>query len=371
MVRIYSTHFNPDNFKDNGKVNTSAGTNEPIFNFKPSPKTDNFEVNPSDEMLDRHNSVDSKWRETYSEYTPKNKVKYNKVHKFVENYAKKQGNTTADIDAITNMICKLSDDYGIDPEITAVILAHETGGFVFTPKVMSARKNYKGVAQVDYTIIEILYASYSDRKNKSLSDHQRAVANDHRHCLQDQARIDELKKKYPTPQDLWKAIQTDVSLGLEVGIMAFKMKLHAKDGNTAAALSKYCANQYHLPADSTAKMQYNLPLPKYQSTTNESVEEEPTETAEESETAQAAGQELMTYSQKTIRQILLDSMELKNYMSAEEKEEYNSFADNIKYTEDGKFDIDDIETLEAIYYFEKLISEKNKITEEYEEEFDF
>ena len=266
MVKITLTGYSFENHKYESKINPSGNINEPIFNFKKN-QTDNyynedFTYNP----LDKNNNVDPHWIRTYSSHNPKDNTKYNNVHKYVENYAAKQGNRTANIDALSNMICKLSDDYGIDPEITMVILAHETGGFVFTPKVMSDRAKYKGVGQVNYTIIETLYASFDDRNNKSISKHERAVAYDHRHCTQDQTRIDALKKLYPTPKDLWKAIETDVALGLEVGIMAFKMKLHAKGGDTKAALAGYCSEQYKLPDVSTAKMQYDIPLPQYRNT---------------------------------------------------------------------------------------------------------
>ena len=215
--------------------------------------------------LDKYNNVDGNWKMLFADYVPTDIAKYDKVHDYVAEYAGRKCNTTADVSSITNMICKLSDNYGIDPEITATILAHETGGFVFTPNVMSKRENYKGVSQVDYTTVEVLYASYNDRNDKSLTPHERAVAYSHRHCVQDEARINEIKSLYKKPKDLWKALEKDVALGLEVGIMAFKMKLNASKGDTKGALSGYCAGQYCLSPNSKAQMHYELPLPEYKS----------------------------------------------------------------------------------------------------------
>ena len=366
MVRIYSTHFNSDIFGSDNRANSSNNLNEPVFNFQTSPHVDNFEGDPPKITLDKNNSVDINWRITYATYTPKNQRKYNKVHKFVENYAKKQGNKTADVDAITNMICKLSDDYQIDPEITATILAHETGGFVFTPKVMSARTHYKGVTQVDFTIVEILYASYEDYNDKSLTPHQRAVAYDHRHCLQDQTRIDELKEMYPTPQDLWKALETDVSLGVEVGIMAFKLKLHSRKGDTKAAIAGYCAGQYHLPADTTAQMHYDLPLPEYiAANMDEQIPDQTEEIPDETEQFDFVEYNSGIFNDPTtIKQILFDAIGIKNSLSEEEKELFDFYAKMIKYTDDGNVDINDQDTYEAIMYFVELVTTDVKIAEE-------
>ena len=270
------------------------------------------------------------------------------------------------------MFCKLSDDYGLDPEITAVVIGHETGGFVFSPENLAGRDDVKGVCQAKRPIIDALYASYEDRKNKSLSDYEIALAYDNWHFRQDMARIIEIREKYPTSDDLWKALETDVSLGVEIGIMVFKMKLDVKGGNTKTALAGYCGNQYFLPPGATMKMQYELPLPKYERTTTEIVEEGPYETdIDKSMNAETNTPEVETLSQADVDQILLDSMELKSHMNDEEKEEYNAFVSKIKYKEDGSVDIEDEETLDVISYLKILLSEIGNISEEDDEKLDF
>ena len=196
--------------------------------------------------------------EDFKDYQPTNQAKYDKVYDLVN---KKVDPEKAK--SISNMVCALSDDYGIDPEITAAILDHETGGFVFNDKTMkNPGKQYKGVMQVDKTTIEIMYADGGAWKKLKSGTRKAVLSYDHRHFSSDDERIDELKKKYPTPDALYQAIQKDVTLGVEVGIMAYKGKLSRTKGNTRAALAQYCGNQYSLPADSTAVRKI-WPLPKY------------------------------------------------------------------------------------------------------------
>ena len=104
-------------------------------------------------------------------------------------------------------------------------------------------------------------------KGKSLTKHQYAVSYDHRHFAADDERINELKKKYPTVDALYQAIQSDVSLGLEVGIMAFKGKLSRAKGYTGKAVSQYCAGQYRVASDTIPARIW--PLPKYNSNISE------------------------------------------------------------------------------------------------------
>ena len=208
--------------------------------------------------------------EEFKDYKPSNQQKYDKVYSYIEReIPKAESGKKADparVKSIANMVCALSDRYGIDAEITAAILRKETGGYQFTDKVMvHGESKYKGVMQVDLTTIECMYANYNDwkTKGKQLTAHEYAVSYDHKHFASDDARIAELKKLYPTPEDLHLAIQKDVSLGVEVGIMAYKGKLSKHKGNTRKALAEYCGSQYRLPSDSTAVSRI-WPLQKYQ-----------------------------------------------------------------------------------------------------------
>ena len=194
----------------------------------------------------------------FKDYKPSNPQKYNKVLTYINKKVKGERGI-----AIANMVCAKSEEYGIDPEITARILDVETGGFVFNERSMNPTKNsHKGVMQVDRTTIECMYADPKNANNTKLSQHQRAVAYDHRHFVADQERIDQLKKQYPTVDDLYNAIQTDVTLGLEVGIIAYKGKLSRHKGDVKSALAEYCGSQYKLNQDSTAVRKI-WPLPKY------------------------------------------------------------------------------------------------------------
>ncbi len=265
MVRSVSFSNFSENYGDRRIIQQAKSESKnPLFEFGAGLESSRGLVIES--LEGSSSTISNSWKNEFVNYRAKNMVKYNKVYDYIKKCADDHGNSKADIKAIANMVCKLSDNYGIDPELIAPILGTESGGFVFTPRVMSGRKSYKGVMQVDFTTIETLYAEDYSSKKKYPSKHAEAISYDHMHCKQDQARIDELKKKYKTPQALWEAIQTDVSLGVEVGIMAYKMKLHKHKGDVKAALAEYCGNQYKLPSDSTAIRKYSLPLPSYKRT---------------------------------------------------------------------------------------------------------
>jgi len=207
------------------------------------------------------NNSKKDWKEMYAFYKPSDPAKYNRVLNFI----KKNKNLTDKSLApkIANMVCKLSDNYGIDPEIIVKALEAETGGYKFTPDVMVNKDSkYKGVMQVDLDNIKIMYADESKANDKSLSDKERRIAYSHRFFRADDKRINQLKRKYKTPEALYAAIQKDVSLGLEVGIMVFKSKLNYHQGNVDAALGSYCGKGYKMPR--TAKYPKKIyPVPTY------------------------------------------------------------------------------------------------------------
>ena len=147
------------------------------------------------------------------------------------------------------------------------ILNIESGGYQFIDHVMVHEgSKYKGVMQVDFTTIECLYADPDAWKEngQNLTKHEYAVSYDHKHYAADDARINELKMLYPEPEDLYKAIQSDVSLGVEVGIMAFKGKLSRVKGSTSRAVQQYCAGQYKVTSDTIPDRIW--PVPEYRDT---------------------------------------------------------------------------------------------------------
>ena len=208
--------------------------------------------------------------ETYKDYQPKDKQKYQIVKEYVRKNMAAQNSGYADpakVEGVTKMISALSDNYGVDPEIVAGILNIESGGYQFIDHVMVHEgSKYKGVMQVDFTTIECLYADPDAWKEngQNLTKHEYAVSYDHKHYAADDARINELKMLYPEPEDLYKAIQSDVSLGVEVGIMAFKGKLSRVKGSTSRAVQQYCAGQYKVTSDTIPDRIW--PVPEYRDT---------------------------------------------------------------------------------------------------------
>ena len=220
-------------------------------------KTDNIPDTKKNARIDSDNRImrktitttkPTRWRGSYADYTPTNKTKYDRVYNRIIN--NKDLTNKSDAKYLANMVCKLADQYGIDPEIVETILANESH-YVFEPKVMvHPGSKYKGVAQVGPDVTKTMYADPKDASNTKLSKKERAIAYDSRHYKSDSARISELKKQYPTPEALYEAIQHDVALGLEVGIMHYKARLSMANGSTVRAMAGYCGNQYKLPSSS-------------------------------------------------------------------------------------------------------------------------
>ena len=52
-------------------------------------------------------------------------------------------------------------------------------------------------------------------------------------------KLEEIKKRYPTPELLYEAIKKDPELNIRIGVILFKAKYNAADGNLALALKNY------------------------------------------------------------------------------------------------------------------------------------
>ncbi len=147
---------------------------------------------------------------------------------------------------ISKMVLEKCQKYDIEPLAPAVaeMLAIETGGYNFTPSVMvNPGKSYKGVMQVDFKTCQCIYAEGS-----------RTIVEWHKaHFSQDDTRINELKKKYHNAEALYEAIQTDVELGLEVGIIALKAKIHEANNSVKGGISKYCNGGYECRLENIPK----------------------------------------------------------------------------------------------------------------------
>ena len=238
---------------------------KPIIIEKIIPQNgDSIEKSETQEKTQKNGMTD--YLTEFNNYIPKDPKKYRRVMQYVQSNLQKIDIKRAM--PITNMVCSLSEKYGIDPEITASILDHETGGFNFSEASMNpetnnpSKKKYKGVMQVDKTTIECMYADGNAWKKLKSGTPEAIYSYDHRHYVYDEKRIAELKKEYPTPESLHKAIAEDVVLGFEVGIIAYKGKLSRKKGNTRLALSEYCGNQYKLPNNSSVPTKI-YPIPRY------------------------------------------------------------------------------------------------------------
>ena len=127
---------------------------------------------------------------------------------------------------VTDMVMKNCKKYEIAdlmPVVTAM-LGYESGGFVFLPKVMvHGKSQFKGVMQVSKGMIKDIYNDTSSSDVKF---------------------VQELKSKYKTPEKLYDKIQSNVELGLQVGILVFKLKLRLANGNVARGVKNYCGDQY-------------------------------------------------------------------------------------------------------------------------------
>lgn len=137
---------------------------------------------------------------------------------------------------VTKMViekCRKYDIEAIAPVI-AQVLAMESGGFNFTDSVMKDNKLYKGVMQVNLKTCQCIFSE----GGKDYKDWHKL------HFSRDDARINELKRKYKTAQKLYTAIQSDVKLGLEVGIIALKAKIHIANNSVAGGIALYCGSNY-------------------------------------------------------------------------------------------------------------------------------
>ena len=130
--------------------------------------------------------------------------------------------------------CKKYEVSDLTPVVTTM-LGVETGGFVFSAKNLNKKGKPgcpKGSMQTDLDAINTLY---NDNKSSDVKF------------------VKELKSKYKTPGALYTAIQSDVELGLQVGILVFKAKIRGAGGNVAKGVKSYCGNQY--------KYDYSLKTP--------------------------------------------------------------------------------------------------------------
>ncbi len=157
------------------------------------------------------------------------------------------------IELATKMVLEMSDKYEVADLAPVFIqmICHESG-FDFDYTLEKKNSQYKGVMQVGIDAICSIYGQgiekpidRGDGKLIKSSYSNDAYEAEQKRCLKkDIERINELKKKYPTPESLYEAIKTDVELGVEVGILTYKIKLAYSKGNVAAAQKKYCCGQY-------------------------------------------------------------------------------------------------------------------------------
>lgn len=135
---------------------------------------------------------------------------------------------------ITKMVIEKCRKYDVEKYATVVaqMFGIESGGYNFTPASMNG-KIYKGVMQVDLKTCQCIF-SEGGKINEAWHK---------AHFSEDDARIKELKKKYKTAEKLFEAMETDVKLGLEIGIIALKAKIH-EAGSIQGGVSKYCGNNY-------------------------------------------------------------------------------------------------------------------------------
>lgn len=150
---------------------------------------------------------------------------------------------------VTKMVIEKCEKYKVEDlaEVVAEILGIESGGYDFSDKVLKRPgSQFKGVMQVNLEACCILYGEscpkFIDFDGKVRSSNLKSEdykGDQKRHCKQDLVRINKLKEKYPTPQSLYQAIQKDIGLGLEVGILFLKYKISLKKNNVKAGIYAY------------------------------------------------------------------------------------------------------------------------------------
>ncbi len=197
-------------------------------------------------------------------YNYKSDFQYKRVYNLIAEQYKSHGVKNASqeqIDKIAKMVLEKCNKYNVSDlaPVIAQILGTESGGYVFNDRVLvHSGSQFKGVMQVNLEAICCIYGEQELRnisaginsktkKEKIVSGKKPAkIYEDEykKHYSQDAARINELKAKYPTPKDLYLAIQKDPELGLEVGIIVFKAKISASKGSVSGAIAGYCGSQY-------------------------------------------------------------------------------------------------------------------------------
>lgn len=124
---------------------------------------------------------------------------------------------TADKNKIAENIINLSNEYGADPIHIACIVKKESH---FTENINKGPA--KGLMQITKITVKDMYQR-PDLYHSGL---------------------DEIKKKYPTHQSLFEAIQVSPELNLRVGIIAFLQRLEKSNGNVRLALQNYNGSRH-------------------------------------------------------------------------------------------------------------------------------
>lgn len=112
---------------------------------------------------------------------------------------------------MTQMILKISKEFSVDPVVIACILRKETH---FNHVI---GKNGQGLMQLTRISIKDMF--------------QRPNIYD--------KKLDEIKKKYPSESLLYEAIKKDPELNMKIGVILFKAKYEAANGNLTKALENY------------------------------------------------------------------------------------------------------------------------------------
>lgn len=153
--------------------------------------------------------------------------------------------TEEEMENAAKMVIEKCQKYDI-PEL-APLIGYIVGiecSLIFEDKGMNSDPLYKGAMGVSYDACCSIIGQREPRKIKgemrgAKSNETYSGERKRRLSQADIERIDEFKQKYPTPSKLFEGISKDAELGIEAGILAFKIKLSYAKGDVLAALHKY------------------------------------------------------------------------------------------------------------------------------------
>ena len=145
------------------------------------------------------------------------KTKYPAEYVMVEEIAKKYHNNKADIAYWTQLIATAAEKYNVEPEILVAIIGREVR-FNENPEQVTGSSG--GPMQVTKISIDDFFPGAKGNRTTLYQNIDNKL-------LQEILYDENGNLKYENSKSLWKACREDHELGIKVGILIFKAKMHA------------------------------------------------------------------------------------------------------------------------------------------------